>query len=745
MTSPRRRAQPLLAVGLLVAAALLLGLDCGQATSDADNDGIPDAYDNCRDVANPSQRNSVRSANEICVGAVPSPDAPDVLEYGTCANAPATACLSNLDCTLGDACDCDLDGSGRCNVSDFNLFLADYLAGAPSGNGSDLDEDGQVDLDDFARFQPLFARGSGGPGSRLVPVVDAGPAAGACYDEKWARRLWASEGRIPSPNDILDCSVSIPDWVLEAIPLTLAQLDAVVADPNNPADALQRDLQDVDEPVCPNAAFSITSKVEPRACDAHDLCLDHCGTKAEDCNLQFARDLFNTCSALVDDERESCFDSCNLYASIYASAINARLILSPPADDDSNPPAPIDLERDLQNCQCRPAVCATTADCLAQATAPRALACDRGYCIQNYKDFGCNTDSECPDGYRCDTASGDCWSDVRDLPSLEGAPPPVCGDGTCQEGIESCQATACPEDCGEAGASFPAGEGRCGLGEACLLDRDCALGACLHGSCQRLVDGSVCSDPNECESDSCDFLTRHCKSGCLVDQDCGTGVCSFFACVEPLPNGSLCDAHSDCATGNCFLGVCAPVCGDETCEAPELCGAVDSGLECNSDCGKCGNGTPCLTNAVCASGVCNGGFCAAAGSVGPGGICTTNGACASATCAAGFCAGSCGDGVCTVVPNAETCYANSCQTDCGKCPNGVPCTLNADCASGRCFALTCSPATFCGDFTCNGGETCSSCGIDCGICPPPCAPNGTVCALNSACCSGNCSLFVCRP
>lgn len=746
-----------LGVALVVLTSLLLGVGCSSSATDADGDGIPDAYDNCRTVPNPSQRNSVRSASEACVGAV-AVDASTAgeFEYGTCLNDPAERCLSDRDCTLGDACDCDLDGSGFCNVSDFNLFLDDYNAGVPSGNGSDMDENGVVDDVDFARFEPLFGQGRGGPGPALAEVVDDGLQPATCYEEKWPRRLWESEGRVPDPDDILDCSVGdndlpIPELVFTLLPAAAATRDALqsamATDKNNPTDALIREQSGFDVRICPNAAFSVASKVEPRACDAHDLCLDHCGTKAEDCNRQFYRDLFNTCEALAGTERAFCHDVCVTFATLYASAIataasgSVTPILSPPAADDADPPAALDYERDRYNCQCGPALCETTADCVPQRTKPHGLACDRGYCVQSYGGLACADDGGCPDGYRCDTTSGSCWWDVRDLPSLVGAAPPVCGDGVCQAGIESCQASACPEDCGDPARPVVAGEGRCTLGDRCLLDRDCAEGACLHGTCQRLADDSVCSSPDECASDSCDFLTRHCKSGCLVDEDCGTSVCSLFQCVDPLPLGSICNSHTDCESGNCFAGVCAPVCGDAVCEGTELCGAVDSGLECNSDCGRCPNGTACASNAVCESDVCNAPICIAAGSVGPGGTCTTSGACSSGNCVAGFCAGSCGDGVCTAVPNAETCYANSCQADCGACPNGTPCTLDADCASGRCLGLVCAAQTFCGDFSCNGGETCSSCAFDCGDC---CAPKGNLCLVGSDCCSGSCSFFTCN-
>lgn len=58
----------------------------------------------------------------------------------------------------------------------------------------------------------------------------------------------------------------------------------------------------------------------------------------------------------------------------------------------------------------------------------------------------------------------------------------------------------------------------------------------------------------------------------------------------------------------------------------------------------------------------------------------------------------CGDGSCN---GGETC--SSCSSDCGVCP----------------------PTTYCGDGVCNGGETCSSCSTDCGTCNDPCLPTAT--------------------
>jgi hypothetical protein len=79
---------------------------------------------------------------------------------------------------------------------------------------------------------------------------------------------------------------------------------------------------------------------------------------------------------------------------------------------------------------------------------------------------------------------------------------------------------------------------------------------------------------------------------------------------------------------------------------------------------------------------------------------------------------SCGDGSCN---GNETC--TSCDTDCGVCPpvcgdgacNGLE---NCTTCSSDCGA--CQPV--CGDLACNGAETCATCSNDCGACPPANTP-----------------------
>jgi len=72
----------------------------------------------------------------------------------------------------------------------------------------------------------------------------------------------------------------------------------------------------------------------------------------------------------------------------------------------------------------------------------------------------------------------------------------------------------------------------------------------------------------------------------------------------------------------------------------------------------------------------------------------------------------CGDDTCDP---GETC--SSCPNDCGACAPSCgdgTCDPNETCSSCPSDCGTCQP--YCGDGTCNGNETCSSCPTDCGQC-----------------------------
>jgi glucose/arabinose dehydrogenase len=99
--------------------------------ADADEDLVEDALDNCTQVANPSQEDT------------------DGDDYG-------------------NVCDCDFDQNLTCNISDFNVFLPDFVSTLDSGVGTDMDSNGTVGIADFNLFLPGFVAGEPGP-SGLVP------------------------------------------------------------------------------------------------------------------------------------------------------------------------------------------------------------------------------------------------------------------------------------------------------------------------------------------------------------------------------------------------------------------------------------------------------------------------------------------------------------------------------------------------------------------------------------------------
>ena len=329
------------------------------------------------------------------------------------------------------------------------------------------------------------------------------------------------------------------------------------------------------------------------------------------------------------------------------------------------------------------------------------------------------------------------------LTSLSGAP--YCGNGTCDT-TESCY--TCHDDCGTC-----CGNGTCDTsqGESCAnCPSDC-------GTC-----GPVCGD-GSCEAgEDCSSCNADC--GCDCGETCSTGVCTFTAC-DTAQCGSdgcggscgTCDTHYDCLTGTC---VYVPYCGDATCDDGESCdscpgdcgeccgnGSCEAGFgencsTCASDCGECppdcGDGT-CASNEDCSTCPLDCG-CEACGESCVAGTCTFT-ACDTAQCGSDGCGGSCGTcgthydcltGTCVYVPycgdatcdDGESC--DSCPGDCGQCCGNGSCEAGygEDCSTCETDCGPCGPV--CGDATCEGDETCDTCAADCGACPTGwCVLSGT--------------------
>jgi len=81
----------------------------------------------------------------------------------------------------------------------------------------------------------------------------------------------------------------------------------------------------------------------------------------------------------------------------------------------------------------------------------------------------------------------------------------------------------------------------------------------------------------------------------------------------------------------------------------------------------------------------------------------------------------CGDGTCN---GSETC--STCSGDCGPCGSVCgdgTCNGNETCSSCPQDCGTCNNP-YCGDGSCNNGETCSNCSEDCGTCSQPACSDG---------------------
>lgn len=119
---------------------------CDSGDVDDDNDGCTDLTD--------------------AAPATPSPDGDLDFLGNDCDNCRQVAnpAQTNTDAdSFGNACDCDFDQSGTCDIGDFNVFLPNFSSATDNGTGTDMDGDGVVGIGDFNLFLPGFRAGAPGP------------------------------------------------------------------------------------------------------------------------------------------------------------------------------------------------------------------------------------------------------------------------------------------------------------------------------------------------------------------------------------------------------------------------------------------------------------------------------------------------------------------------------------------------------------------------------------------------------
>jgi uncharacterized protein (TIGR03382 family) len=325
---------------------------------------------------------------------------------------------------------------------------------------------------------------------------------------------------------------------------------------------------------------------------------------------------------------------------------------------------------------CAPFACGDTACrtlCAIDADCAPADYCDAlGQCAaRNLPGASCGSNDEClsnfcVDGVCCDRA---CNGQCE-----------ACASGTCTpvSGVPVGKRAACKGSgtCGGrcdgvhgASCTYPGASTQC-RGASCANDLAIAAAGCDGaGACPPAVT-AVCA-PYGCNASAC-------KTSCTSANDCVMGgFCMGMACQAQLPLGSPCGSDAACASGHCADGVCC-------------------NQACDGQCQACGADGVCLS----VMGAPVGGRAACGGS--------------------GACAGTC-DGV-----DGRACHfpAPSDVTTCGaaSCTNGVA-TLVAKCDGTG----SCAPAATqtCGAYVCGTDACLSQCAHD-----RDCA-DGKVCVSNA--------------
>ena len=371
---------------------------------------------------------------------------------------------------------------------------------------------------------------------------------------------------------------------------------------------------------------------------------------------------------------------------------------------------------------------------------------DQDVVIQGCYGLGwmCGTEQDCCGGYTCKNYVCSCASPGG--PSCSCSSQSDCvGGSCCVDGL--CQDTDC---CGNLDAPCTGQSGN--THGSCCTEYIC--GQCYvpnNGSndIQAAPDGQA----GLCQSNS-SYTLLPCGSGglgvaCVFTAECQSQyVCQngFCSCAQDEPQGigCPCTSNTECAQGNCYLGLCqAPESNCLQCYNPGQCASgncVDTdgdsycyiegckyGMETCNSCFEGSNCAPCNDNSNCESGNC------------------VNGLCYIMDCMYGATAcGSCNSG-----DLGDTCNSDSnCQSQyqClnGFCSCGTPAGYNCPCSSnGTCVSgLICADTNLCADCYADGGP----CNNDSQCCNNTCiaglcsyAPaNGGECAENGQCSSGNC-------
>lgn len=209
-------------------------------------------------------------------------------------------------------------------------------------------------------------------------------------------------------------------------------------------------------------------------------------------------------------------------------------------------------------------------------------------------------------------------------------------------------------------------------------------------------------------------------------------------------DGESCTSLYECKSYHCAAGKCyTPKYSDGSyCYNASQCkGGFCNNNECASSPLTCGNGT-CdseETSYNCASDCPlqydNGYACESASQC-------KNGYCVHDKCRSS--ATFCGDYYCEGTETCDNCYSD-CMSSC-KYDDGTGCSTADKCKGGYCVHGVCrSSSSYCGDKYCDTDlESCYYCSADCGACPVVKKENGQSCKEHSECKNGYCVHGYCR-
>lgn len=412
--------------------------------------------------------------------------------------------------------------------------------------------------------------------------------------------------------------------------------------------------------------------------------------------------------------------------------------------------------------------------------------CKNSICVPKKVDppkTECQTDLDCTDNKRCNTALGKCVECVDNSNCSNGQ---VCRGNVCtkedngeptpdQDNRTKCSTDA---DCLALdnhtcdlieGVCVPRGGKTCTKDDECPGNQRCDGGTCTIGRRDCSSDPSVCQSGYECRANNCYRKTCKDNNDCETDKKCNksTGKCgnnSTPDCTKTgCPTGKVCNRTTKLCQDN-SLGCSS----DGECKANEKCNTFtgkcepksgcSSDSECNSN-QRCSNGKcvpktgPCTKDGDCPSGTkCFSGTCRVG--------CRSNSDCASGQkcnlgtnqCQTSSCTS---DSQCT--PPVGACYQGKCQS-CASQFN-CPSTANCNFSTGRCEPKpqTCSNDAQCSspNGSCQGGK-CVNCatagcpsGQQCnrttGRCAAARCTRNSQCTSTQYCKSGTCTAKQCDP